>query len=45
MRIQTIYDLVGNAFVFFKLESFCQNDQSAAENILSVAQEGNLQIT
>lgn len=42
MRIQTIYDLVGNAFVFFKLESFCQNDQSAAENILSVAQEGDL---
>jgi hypothetical protein len=42
MRIQTIYDLVENRFVFFKLESFCNNDQSAAENIVSVAQKGDL---
>jgi Transposase DDE domain len=42
MRVQTIYDLVRNCFVFFKLESYCNNDQSAAENILSVAQKGDL---
>jgi Transposase DDE domain len=42
MRIQTIYDLVQNCFVFFKIESYCKNDQSAAENILTVAQKGDL---
>lgn len=42
LRIQTIYDLVRNSFLFFKVESYCNNDQSAAENLFSVAQEGDL---
>jgi hypothetical protein len=42
VRIQTIYELVQNCFLFFKVESYRNNDQSAAENLFSVAQEGDL---
>ena len=42
VRIQTIYELVQNCFLFFKVESYRNNDQSAAENLFSVAQKGDL---
>jgi hypothetical protein len=42
MRIQAIYDFVAEAFAFFSVESYCDNDQKAASNILKIAQAGDL---
>jgi hypothetical protein len=42
LRIQAIYDLLNRCFVLLKLESFCDNDQKAARNILDVAEKDDL---
>ena len=42
MRIQVIYNLLAEAFVFFSVESYCDNDQKAASNIFKVAEAGDL---
>jgi hypothetical protein len=44
MRVQTIFDLVSNAFVQFTVQSYRDNDQKAASNILDVLAEGDLVI-
>jgi hypothetical protein len=44
MRLQVIYNYTAKAFSFFELGSFRDNDQSASDNILSVAKPGDLVI-
>lgn len=44
LRLQVTYNYTSNVFSFFELSSFRDNDQSASDNILSVAQEGDLVI-
>ena len=42
MKIQAIYDMVGNCFEAFSLSAFTRNDQAAALDILEVAAAGDL---
>jgi hypothetical protein len=42
LKIQAIYDMVGNQFVNFTLSPFTRNDQAAALDILEVIEEGDL---
>jgi len=42
LKIQAIFDLVGERFVHFGLSSFRRNDQSASVDILQVLQSGDL---
>ena len=44
LRIQTIFELVSNTFVFFNLESYRDNDQKAARNVLGILKKGDLVI-
>ncbi len=42
MKIQAIYDMVGNRFVEFSLSPFTRNDQAAALDILEFIRKGDL---
>lgn len=41
-KIQAIYDLLSETFVFFQLTAFTRNDQAASPDILEVARSGDL---
>lgn len=43
-KIQTIFDLVSERFLYFRLSSFTRNDQSAASDIFSILRVGDLVI-
>ncbi len=42
MKIQAIYDMVGDRFAAFSLSAFTRNDQAAALDILEVVEAGDL---
>lgn len=42
LRIQSLYDLLAQRFLFFSLSGFNRNDQAAAHDILSTLQAGDL---
>lgn len=42
LKIQTVYDLLGETFVHFALTPFTTNDQKASPRILELAQPGDL---
>jgi hypothetical protein len=42
MRLQVIYNYTKRAFCYLDLGNFRQNDQSNSDNILNIAQEGDL---
>lgn len=42
LRLQVIYNYTSHLFSFFELNSFRDNDQSASDNILSIALPGDL---
>lgn len=42
MKIQAVYDMVGDRFAAFSLSAFTRNDQAAALDILEVAAAGDL---
>lgn len=42
LRIQSLYDLLTQRFLFFGLSGFTRNDQTAAHDILSTLQAGDL---
>jgi hypothetical protein len=44
LKIQVVYDLINNQFVYFELTPFTVNDQSQSKNILFIAQKGDLVI-
>ena len=43
-KIQVVFDLKSNTFIFFEITPFTANDQSKAEDILTIAEEGDLVI-
>ena len=44
LKIQVVFDLLNNHFVYFDITSFTTNDQSQSKNILFIAQSGDLLI-
>jgi len=44
LKIQVIYDLLHNRFVYFEVTPFTANDQSKSKDILSIAGKGDLVI-
>lgn len=42
LKIQVVYDLLGECFPYFALSSFRRTDQAASADILSIAQPGDL---
>lgn len=42
LKIQSIYDLLSQSFVFFGLSGFRRNDQAAAPDVLKVLHKGDL---
>src|SRR5208283_2603813 len=43
-KIQVIFDLISNTFIYFEITPYTANDQSKAEDILKIAEEGDLVI-
>lgn len=44
LKIQVIYDLISNTFIYFEVTAFTENDQSKAKDILNIARKGDLVI-
>jgi hypothetical protein len=44
LKIQVVYDLLSNRFVYFEITSYTANDQSKSKDILSIATKGDLVI-
>lgn len=44
LKIQVVYDIISNTFVYFEITPFTANDQSKSKDILNIAQKGDLVI-
>jgi hypothetical protein len=44
LKIQVIFDLISNTFVYFEITPYTANDQSKAEEITAIAKDGDLVI-
>jgi hypothetical protein len=44
LKIQVVFDLISNQFIYFEITPYTANDQSKAEDILTIAAKGDLVI-
>lgn len=44
LKIQVVYDIISNTFVYFEITPFTANDQSKSKDILNIACKGDLVI-